>query len=163
MKTTTWLLAAAAALIAAPAAAGDDTNCDRQCLIDMADGYLAAMVAHDPSKAPLGKSVIMVENLERIKPGEGLWATLTGPPSGFKIPVADPISQEVGVMTVAPGADGKPIEFAVRLKRAGGKIVEAEHLIGNALTPGQLANLQAPRPALLQARFPTNTRIRAGG
>ncbi|MXO58971.1 hypothetical protein GRI89_05395 [Altererythrobacter salegens] len=150
MKSKTWLLAATAALFAAPSAAQDDGNCDRQCLLDMADTYLSAMVAHDPSKAPLASDVVMVENLKRIAPGEGLWASLTGAPGDYKIPVADPISQEVGVMTVAPGADGKPVMFSVRLKRDGGRIVEAEHIIGNALSPGQLANLQAPRPALLR-------------
>lgn len=146
-----WLLAAAVMALAVPASGHQDPVCDRGCLIDLADGYLAAMVAHDPSKAPLAAGIVMVENARRIEPGEGLWASLTGAPGAFKIPVADPVSQEVGVLTVAPGTDGKPTMFGVRLKRgADGRIVEAEHLVGNPLGAGQLANLQAPRPALLR-------------
>src|SRR5690606_6960242 len=135
---------------AVPAAAHEEPSCDRQCLIDMADAYIAAMVAKDPARAPLAGNVVMVENAKRIRPGEGLWTSLTGAPGGYKIPVADPVSQQVGVMTVAPGADGKPTMFSVRLKRENGRIVEAEHLVGNELGEGQIANLQAPRPALLR-------------
>jgi hypothetical protein len=150
MKTG-LLLAAAACALAAPAAAHEEPACDRACLIAMADGYLAAMVAHDPAGAPLAADVVMVENARRIAPGEGLWASLTGAPGGYRIPVADPVSQQVGVMIVAPGTDGKPTMFGVRLKRgADGRIVEAEHLVGNPLGEGQVANLQAPRPALLR-------------
>ena len=145
------LLAVAAMALAAPVAAKEQPACDRECLIAMADDYLAAMVAHDPARAPLAANVVMVENAKRIRPGEGLWASLTGAPGGYKIPVADPVSQQVGVLTVAPGAEGKPTMFGVRLKRgADGRIVEAEHLVGNAIGEAQLANLQAPRPALLR-------------
>ena len=140
-----------AALGAAPSAAHEPPACDRQCLIDMADGYIAAMVAHDPKKAPLASDVVMVEQQKRIRPGEGLWASLSGGPGAYKIPVADPVSQQVGVLTVAPDREGKPTMFSIRLKRGpDGRIVEAEHIVGNALGEGQIANLQAPRANLLK-------------
>ncbi len=151
MKVRFHAAAAALALATAAAAAQDRPACDRQCLIDMADGYIAAMVAHDPTKTPLAANVVMVEQLKRIKPGEGLWASLGGGPGGYKIPVADPVSQQVGIMTVAPNLEGKPTMFSVRLRRGpNGKIAEAEHIVGNALSEGQIANLQAPRANLLK-------------
>ena len=59
-------------------------TCDRACLIGVADRYLAAVVAHEPSKAPLEPNVIFVENVKRMKPGEGLWKTATGGPTSFR-------------------------------------------------------------------------------
>ena len=147
---TRLLLAAAAFALAAPAAAHEEPACDRACLIGMADGYIAAMVAKDPSRTVLADGAVMVENNARITPGEGLWSSLSGPPGEFVIHVADPVSQQVGVMLVAPAAEGKPTMFGIRLKRENGRITEAEHLVGNELGEGQLANLQRPRPALLR-------------
>jgi hypothetical protein len=147
MKPLHCLIAGAALALAAPAAA--QPACDRQCLIDLSDTYVAALVAHDPKAVPLSDTLIAVENLKRIKPGEGLWDSLTGKPGGYVIHVPDPVSQQVGIMVVAPGAESKPVMFGVRLKYASGKITEAEHIVGNPLGDSQIANLQTPRPALL--------------
>jgi hypothetical protein len=140
------LLGAAAAMaFALPAQAQD---CDRQCLIAMADGYTAALVAHDPAKAPLASNLVTVENVKKIVPGEGLWKNATAGPTTFKVHVADPTSQQVGLLAMMQ-VEGKPALVGIRLKREGGKIVEAEHMVAGNLSPGQLANLAAPRPALL--------------
>src|SRR5690606_16583938 len=142
MNFRTTLVAIALLAFAFPAAAHEEPACDRACLIEMADGYLAAMVAHDASKAPLAANVVMVENARRIRPGEGLRAPHTGGRGGCQNPGADPVSQQDGVLAVAPGPEGKPTTFGVRLKRgANGRIVEAEHLVGNPLGEGQVANL----------------------
>jgi hypothetical protein len=50
-------------------------------------------------------------------------------------------------MLVLRDADNKPILVGIRLKLAGGKIVEAEHLTSNPLSEAQIANLQRPRAA----------------
>jgi hypothetical protein len=142
------LLGASALALASQASA--QGACDRACLIKLSDDYVAALVAHDPKKMPLAADIATVENLKKIKPGEGLWTSLTGGPGDFVIHVPDPVSQQVGIMLVAKGADGKPVMFGIRLKYAGGKIVEAEHLIGNALNDAQIANLQKPRAGLLR-------------
>jgi len=149
MKLIHSLLAGAALVLAASTAAQDAPACDRQCLIDLSDAYVAALVAKNPSAVPLADNVTMVENLKIIKPGEGLWANLSGGPKDYVIQVPDPVSQQVGIMVVAPNAEAKPTMFGIRLKLEGGKITEAEHLVGNALGEGQIANLQAPRPRLL--------------
>lgn len=50
---------------------------DRQCLVDLADAYVDALVAHDPEQVALSADVRMMENLSRIESGEGLWQTAT--------------------------------------------------------------------------------------
>ena len=146
MRITKLLMGVAALAFAVPAAAQD---CDRACLIAMADDYAAALVAHDPSKVPLAANVRTVENAKKSAAGEGLWRTATAGPTTFQIHVADPVSQQVGLLAMME-VDGKPALVGIRLKRAGGRIVEAEHMVAGNLSPPALANLQAPRPALLR-------------
>ena len=68
------------------------TSCDRACLLGIADTYLAALAAHDPSKAPLAPTARFTEQAQPLKVGEGLWRTVTQGPTAFKLPVADPVA-----------------------------------------------------------------------
>lgn len=137
--------------LAAPTAAQDKPGpCDRQCLIDLSDKYVAALMAHNPKAVPLAANAVSVENMKAIKPGEGLWQSLGAGPKDFVIHVADPVSEQVGVLLVATAADGKPAMFGIRLKVENGKITEAEHLIGNTPAASAMGNLQTVRPALLR-------------
>jgi hypothetical protein len=43
-----------------------EKKCDRKCLINLMDQYLAALVKHDPSGVPLAANVQFVENAESI-------------------------------------------------------------------------------------------------
>jgi hypothetical protein len=142
------LLFAAAVALALPSAA-QAQDCDRACLIKLADDYAAALVAKDPSRVPLAANIVTVENAKRIGRGEGLWSKATGGVTEFRIPVPDPVSQQVGLLAMME-VDGAPALVGIRLKREGGRIVEAEHMVAGNLSPGQLANLQTPRPALLR-------------
>ena len=145
------LLGLAGLALAAPVAGQDKQGpCDRQCLIDLCDRYVAALVAHSPKAVPLAANLVTAENLKVIKPGEGLWQSLAAGPDKFVIHVPDPVSQEVGILALAKGADAKPVMFGIRLKVADGKIVEAEHLIGNTPAASAMPNLQEPRPALMR-------------
>jgi hypothetical protein len=143
----TLLFAAAVALALPTAAPAQD--CDRSCLIEMADAYTAALVARDPSRAPLASDVVTVENVQKIGRGEGLWRTATGGPTEFRIHVADPVSQQVGLLAMME-VEGNPALVGIRLKRENGRIVEAEHMIAGNLGEAQLANLRTPRPQLLR-------------
>jgi hypothetical protein len=122
-------------------------TCDRQCLIDLSETYLAALVAHDPKKAPLATDIKTVENSKRINPGEGLWKTTTAGPTEFKIVVPDTFSQQVGGMVMLQ-SDGKPAQLGYRLKVVNGKIVEAEHMIAMTRGGDTPVNLQKVRPAI---------------
>jgi hypothetical protein len=145
MRSPPWLLAA---LVACVAEAAPPATCDRDCLHELADDYVAALVAHDPARVPLARDVRMVENIQRIKPGEGLWKTASAVPTTFRIYVPDTVAQQVGYMAVLQ-EDGKPIQLALRLKYAAGKITEAEHVVVHSLREGNLANLQTPRQPLV--------------
>ncbi len=130
----------------AGAAQAADAGLDRAALLKLADTYLAALLAHDPAKAPLARDVKVVENVTRIKAGEGLWKTAGSAPTQFKIVVPDPLTQEVGGLVVMQ-VDGKATQVGFRLKLSAGKIVEAEHLVV-ALRDASNPNLQKVRPAI---------------
>lgn len=144
------LLAAASALgLAAPAAA--QSACDRQCLIDTADRYAQGLIDDNPAAVRWARGAVVMENLAAVEPGEGAWNTITGDgDDSYVIHVADPVTQQVGMLRMMVEGD-VPVFVGVRLKLdASGAVSEAEHLIARNLTPAQIANLQAPRPALLQ-------------
>jgi hypothetical protein len=122
--------------------------CDRACLIETANDYLAALVAHDPSEVELSADLRFVENAERLKAGEGLWKTASAVPSAFALHVADPVSGQIGFIGMMQES-GKPIQLGLRLKVENGAITEAEHLVVRSFNGNSLDNLQTPRPGLL--------------
>ena len=131
-------MAAWAAQAAAPA------QLDRAALLKLADDYFGALVAHDTSKVPLAANVKIVENVKRIRPGEGMWKTASSVPTSFKILAADPVSQSVGGIVVMD-SEGKPVQFGFRLKLADGRITEAEHMTVAVRDPAN-PYLQRSRP-----------------
>jgi hypothetical protein len=112
------------------------------------DAYLAALVAHDPSRVSIAPGAKFVENITAKKPGEGLWQTASAGPTTFKIYVPDPVSGQVGFIGVLKESD-KPIQLALRLKVQGGVITEIEHLVARNLGDRNLGNLVTPRQPLL--------------
>lgn len=147
------LLCVAGYAQARPAAA----ECNRACLKTEVDTYLAAVVAHDPSKVKFSPDVKFVENTVPMKPGDGFWKTASALPTTFKIYVPDTASEEVGFLGVMKEND-KPVLVALRLKIRKGQIAEAEHLIARNLPENGLKNLQTPRPGLL-ALVPPSERV----
>ncbi|MBN8831461.1 MAG: hypothetical protein J0G94_12770 [Sphingomonadales bacterium] len=129
------------------AAAVAQAACDRACLIKLTDQYLAAVVKHDPGAVPLAENLAFVENIKRIKPGEGLWKSATGGPTDFKIYVPDVDQQQAGWMGIVQ-QEGKPVLLALRLKLVDGKITEAEHIVA-APARGNMDNLTSLRPGLM--------------
>ena len=121
--------------------------CDRTCLKDLVDSYLAALVAHDPTRVPLAPDVKFVENTALLRAGEGLWKTATALPTTFKIYVPDPVAEQVGFIGVMQES-GQTVELGLRLKVRKGQITEAEHLVARQLRQTSLPNLQTPRPGL---------------
>jgi hypothetical protein len=146
MTTVSATLSAMALAVLTGAAHAADATLDRGALLELADTYLGALVAHDPRKVPLANDVKVVENITRIKAGEGLWKTASSGPTEFKIVAADPVTQEVAGLVVMQ-AEGKPAQVGFRLKLVNGKIVEAEHLVV-AMRDANNPNLRKPRPAI---------------
>jgi hypothetical protein len=155
---------------ASATAAATPMACDRQCLIDKTDAYVAALVAHDITKAPLSDGIVFVENISRMQPGEGLWKSVVKGPGTFAIHVPDVVNQSAGYLAMmtymgpplapmgaspedrarlasAPPVE-QPVIVAIRLKFDGqGNISEAEHLL-SGVREAQMVNLQSPRPGI---------------
>ena len=152
MKTrilrTALAVAAVGIGLAGLGAKASAASCDRACLIGVTDKYLAAVAAHDPAKAPLAANVMFVENVKRLKPGEGLWKTSTGGPTAFRIYVPDVTKQQVGWIGVVQ-SEGKPMMLALRLKLENGKIVQAEHILAAPLRGGDNPNIVSVRKGLV--------------
>jgi hypothetical protein len=144
-KLNVWLGVMAVALLAGTCHAAN-AMLDRAALLNLADTYLAALVAHDASRLPFASDAKVVENITRIKVGDGLWKTAQSSSTEFKIVAADPVTQEVGALVVMQ-VDGKASQVGFRLKLANGRIVEAEHLYVAIRDPNN-PNLQKPRPAI---------------
>jgi len=128
-------------------------GCDRQCLVNMMQQYLAAMVKHNPAAVPFSAGVKFTENGEKIMEtlpvGKGLWATVSGGPTDFQIYAADPVAQAVACLVIMKEND-KDILLGARLRLVDGKITEAEHLVARGNVNGSLPTLQKPRPGLLE-------------
>ena len=150
-------LAAGAFCVSAPAFAAT-ASCDRTCLIGISEQYLAAFVAHDPSKAPLAPNVRYTEMSVPTKVGEGLWKTVIarvpggsflvdvpqqtvfflgalsgqrGAPTSGPPPQAStcPAAPPRGAANAAPPQTGPQYYLAsLRLKVVNGKITEIELL-----------------------------------
>ncbi len=149
-RILTW--AALAAVLLLGACTPRNKALDRQGLVDLMHSYLAAMVQHDPAMVPLADEVAFVENTVAMDPGQGLWETASAAPGDFQIHAADPVAQQVASLVLMKENGDKNCLAGIRLKVVDGRITEAEHLIvrDDGLREASLANLQAPRPALLE-------------
>lgn len=141
--------------------------CDRECLNGIVDAYLEAIVANDPSAAPLADDIRYTENTEVLEVGEGLWETADAGPSDFRIRVPDPVARQVGFIGVMVES-ASPVLLALRLKVEDGEVTEAEHLVARDLGESNLANLDAPREDLLETvpadeRLPRELMLILGG
>ncbi len=100
---------------------------NRAYLEGMMDNYLEALVAHDPSRAPLAANVKFTENTILLKPGEALWQTASDLPT-YKLFVCDPQAGQVGVFAFMK-ENGSPIILSARLKIENDKIAEIETIV----------------------------------
>jgi hypothetical protein len=98
--------------------------CNRACLENVVDQYLAALVAQDPRPLPLSKDVVYTENAQRMELGDGFWKTVEGRGNYTHI-FADPESGQVGFMGTMREA-GAPLLMSLRLRIELGRITEIE-------------------------------------
>jgi hypothetical protein len=127
-----WMVLAffgTAIIIAIMPAFAQVTACDRACLEGVADNYLEALIAHDPSRVPLADNVKYVENGIALKPGQGLWKTATGLGT-YRHYFADIRAGQVGLIA-SMQQNGKGQVLVLRLKVVAGKITEVEQMIIN--------------------------------
>jgi hypothetical protein len=109
-------------------------DCDRTCLKSMLDQYLNAVIKHDPAAAPLMIGFRQTDNAVVVKPGTGVWKTVTGL-GKMQRRYLDPVSGQAGYFgVVEEGADQAIV--TVRVKVDNRKIAEAEWLIARRGDPG---------------------------
>jgi hypothetical protein len=102
-------------------------NCNRACLEGVVDQFLAALVAHDPKRAPLSKDVKYTENNQVIDVGDGFWKTVQGQ-GKYKHYFADPEFGQVAFMGTMMEA-GAPLLYSLRLRIELGRITEIESIL----------------------------------
>lgn len=119
-------------------------NCNRACLEDLVNQYLAAVVAHDPKRLPLSQDVRYTENDQFIDVGDGFWKTAGGI-GNYKHIFADPESGQVAFMGSMHEA-GTALLMSLRLRVQLGRITEIESVYyrqGNG-GPSGVADLDKP-------------------
>jgi hypothetical protein len=99
-------------------------NCDRACLEDVMNQYLAAVVARDPKRLPLSEDVMYTENDQVLEVGDGFWKTAAGL-GNYKHYFADPEMGQVAFMGTMQEA-GAALLLSVRLRIELGRITEIE-------------------------------------
>jgi hypothetical protein len=111
---------------AATPAADVPVTCDRACYERLVDRYLDALVAHDPSRLPLARTVRYTELGQPMAVGDGFWNTASGV-GAYKHYFVDLASGQVGFFgTMKEGPGGALLLMALRLRVEVGKITEIE-------------------------------------
>lgn len=153
------------ALVALIAAAGSrpasaSASCNEQCLDALADTYLRALVAHDPSQLPTTKDVRFTENTIPLPLGQGLWTTASGL-KAYKHVIPDPDSGQVGLYATIT-ENGVGALLAARLKVRAGKVSELETIVVRQGDMGAFLNTDATsvRPGFLQVVRPAQRESR---
>jgi hypothetical protein len=103
-------------------------TCDRTCLLGMVDKYLAALGAHDPSKAPFAATARFTENAQALTLGDGLWNTADAGTATYKNLVADPSNGQAGFYILMK-ENGNPAWLTGRLRVQDGQISELETVV----------------------------------
>jgi hypothetical protein len=139
--------AAATLLLSAPAAAQDE-ECGRDCLAGLAQAYMTALVAKDPSTLPWAEQVRFTENGVPMMIGEGLWGSVSAA-SEAPLVIADERTDQVVWLGLVE-EHGLPAYYAMRLKAEDGRISEVETMLGREGAPGPFTDTAgyAPEAAL---------------
>lgn len=154
--------------------ATDSPQCDRRCLEGFVNQYLAALVAHDPSKAPFAKQVKFTENARELPMAgarTGLWADITTLGS-YKFYIADPESGQAAFVGLvrehnasshkrgdAPG--DPPALLSMRLKVENKQITEVESIVVRNMNRRNLWTLTTPPRAFSEPLAPEQRVSRA--
>jgi hypothetical protein len=105
-------------------------ECDRACLKNAMTAYLNALVAQDPSKAPLAANVRFTEDSKDMKVGDGFWRTATKL-GDYRQDFID-VTEQVVASWVIVEESGRPAKLTARLKVTSGRITEIETLVSHA-------------------------------
>jgi hypothetical protein len=118
--------------------------CDRTCLRTMLDQYLTAVTKHDPSTAPLVVGFRQTENAINVRPGNGVWKSVTGL-GKVQRRYLDPVTGQAAYYgTVEEGGSTAVVTVRVRVENR--QLTEAEWNLARADDPGLNGQRQPGRP-----------------
>lgn len=110
------------------------SDCNRACMKDIVDDYLAAVTYHDPSQAPLATIYRHTEN-DVVQPlGEGMWKTATGL-GAVQRQYFDEVTRNAVYYGIVEEGSTLAVT-AVRLHIENRQITEAEWFVGRENDPG---------------------------
>ncbi|HEX6995239.1 MAG TPA: hypothetical protein VF339_13950 [Gammaproteobacteria bacterium] len=138
------LLCSALALVAGIGDASAQSDCDRDCLRTLLDQYLEAVVANDPSAAPLVVGFRQTENAINVRPGAGVWQTVTGL-GDVQRRYFDPVTGQAGYYGTVEEGDSTAI-VTVRVRVEDRQLTEAEWYLARENDPGLSGPRQPGRP-----------------
>jgi hypothetical protein len=124
---------------------------NRAELYALAEAYLDALEAGDPTRLPWADDVLFSENNVRLEPGDGLWNTISARRRSYDLKAADPQTGQVAWFGLVE-EHGHPAIMALRLCARMGKIAEVETLVCRAMEFGPFPSIDtyiAPRPLML--------------
>src|SRR5690606_24847579 len=118
--------------------------CDRACLGTLLDGYLDAVIAHDPAKASLVVGFRQTENALNVAPGQGVWQTVTAL-GEVQRRYFDAVTGQAGYYGTVMEGEATAI-VTVRLRVENRALTEAEWYIARENDPGLSGPRQPGRP-----------------
>jgi len=115
-------------------ASAQTVTCDRICMDDMLSGFLDAVVAKDPTRAPLAIGFRQTQNSVLTPAGSGAWQTVTaiGP---LQRRYFDPMTGNAAFFGVVTDG-GQPAVASLRLRIENRTITEGEWHIAHEGDPG---------------------------
>src|SRR6185369_10743357 len=129
-----WIVGAVIVLASGAGSASAQSACDRACLRKMLDQYLAAVVKHDPAAAPLVVGFRQTENAINVRPGNGVWKTVTGL-GKLQRRYLDPVAGQAAYYGIVDEGASAAI-VTVRLRVQNRKLAEAEWFLARPNDPG---------------------------
>jgi hypothetical protein len=108
------------------------------------DQYLAAVMKHDPAAAPIVVGFRQTENAINVRPGNGVWKTVTGL-GKVQRRYLDPVTGQAAYYgTVEEGAGTAVVTVRVRVENR--QLTEAEWFLARENDPGLSGPRQPGRP-----------------
>jgi len=110
----------------------------------MLDQYLNAVIKHDPAAAPLVVGFRQTENAISVRPGNGVWKSVTAL-GAVRRRYLDPVSGQAAYYGTMEESGGTAI-VTVRVRVEGRRLTEAEWYLARADDPGLNGPRQPGRP-----------------
>jgi hypothetical protein len=139
-----WLVCGLVAIAFDAKPAFAQSACDRTCLRTMIDQYLSAVIKHDPSAAPLVVGFRQTENAINVRPGNGVWKTVTGLGKVQRRYLDATSGQAAYYGTVEEGSATAIVTVRVRVENR--QLTEAEWFLARENDPGLNGARQPGRP-----------------